>query len=116
MNNVLTDAFTFSVPPESEEFSFPQRKNETKTFGGAVIADYGNDTVQINLSGSTINQEIKLIYKSSLGVSEMTGEQEIFYLRDLLKKYGTRDNLQNKEVYLYSLNGGGRNTSNNAKW
>ena len=116
MNGVLTDAFTFSVPPEQEEFSFPQRKAETKTFGGSVIADYGNDLVQINLSGSTINQELKLIYKSILGNSEMTGEQEAFYLRDLLKKYGTRDNLQNKEVYLYSLNGGGTKTSHNPKW
>lgn len=116
MNGVLTDAFTFSVPPESEEFSFPQRRNETKTFGGSVIAKYGNDTVSINLSGSTINQELKLIYKSTLGMSEMTGEQEIFYLRDLLKKYGTRDNLQNQEVYLYSLNGGGNNINHNPKW
>ena len=117
LNGVLTDAFTFSVPPENEEFSFPQRKNETKTFGGAVIADYGNDLVQINLSGSTINQELKLIYKSRLGSSEMTGEQEIFYLRDLLKKYGSRDKLQNKEVYLYSLNGGNKkSTNNNPKW
>ena len=50
-NEEVTDAFTFSVPPESEEFLFPQRKNETKTFGGAVVADYGNDLVQVNLSG-----------------------------------------------------------------
>ena len=116
INGTLSDAFTFSVPPESEEFTFPQRTNETKTFGGSVIADYGNDTVQINLSGSTINQELKLIYKSRLGSATMTGEQEIFYLRDLLKKYGMRDNLQNKEVYLYSLNGGGTKTSHNPKW
>lgn len=116
LNGGLTDAFTFSVPPESEEFSFPQRKSETKTFGGAVVSDYGNDMVQINLSGSTINQELKLIYKSQLGTATMTGEQEIFYLRDLLKKYGSRDNLQNKEVYLYSLNGGGTKTTHNPKW
>lgn len=116
INGTLTDAFTFSVPPESEEFIFPQRKNETKTFGGGVVADYGNDFVQINLSGSTINQELKIIYKSRLGTSSMTGEQEIFYLRDLLKKYGMRDNLQNKEVYLYSLNGGGTKTTHNPKW
>lgn len=115
MNHVLTDAFTFSVPPESEEFSFPQRKSETKTFGGAVVADYGNDLVNINLSGSTINQELKLIYKSSFGSETMTGEKEIFYLRDLLRKYGSRDKLQGKEVYLYSLNGGG-NVSSNPKW
>lgn len=116
LNGVLTDAFTFSVPPESEEFSFPQRKSETKTFGGAVVADYGNDLVQINLSGSTINQELKLIYKSTLGTAEMTGEQEAFYLKDLLKKYGTRDNLQNKEVYLYSLNGTSPITNHDPKW
>ena len=116
MNGVLRDAFTFSVPPENEEFSFPQRKSETRTFGGAVVADYGNDLVQINLSGSTINQELKLIYKSTLGSSEMTGEQEIFYLRDLLKIYGTRENLQGKEVYLYSLSGGGKASKHNPKW
>ena len=115
-NGVLTDAFTFSVPPESEEFSFPQRKSETKTFGGAVVADYGNDLVNITLSGSTINQELKLIYKSRLGEATMTGEQEIFYLRDLLKKYGSRSYLQGKEVYLYSLNGGGDKVSHNPKW
>lgn len=116
VNGILSDAFTFSVPPESEEFTFPQRKNETKTFGGAVISDYGNDLVNITLSGSTINQEVKLIYKSRLGTENMTGEQEIFYLRDLLKKYGSRDNLKNKEVYLYSLNGGGTKTRHNPKW
>lgn len=115
MDGKLTEAFTFSVPPESEEFSFPQRKSETKTFGGAVVADYGNDLVQINLSGSTINQELKLIYKSTLGYQELTGEQEIFLLRDILKMYGQRDKLQGKEVYLYSLNGGG-NVSHNPKW
>ena len=113
-DNKLEDAFTFSVPPESEEFSFPQRRGETKTFGGAVIADYGNDLVQINLSGSTINQELKLIYKSSKGIAMMTGEDEIFYLQDLLRKYGTRTKLQGKEVYLYSLNGG--MAKNNHKW
>lgn len=115
INGKLSDAFTFSVPPENEEFSFPQRKSETKTFGGAVVADYGNDLVQINLSGSTINQEVKLIYKSTLGYERLTGEQEIFLLRDLLKTFGQRDKLKGKEVYLYSLNGGG-NVSHNPKW
>lgn len=116
-NGVLTDAFTFSVPPKNEEFIFPQRKNETKTFGGAVVADYGNDMVQINLSGNTINQELKLIFKSGLGMAFMTGSEEVFYLRDLLKKYGRTSEIQNKEVYLYSLNGSRvKNTRNNPKW
>ena len=115
INHELKDAFTFSVPPESEEFSFPQRKNETKTFGGAVIADYGNDLVQINLSGSTINQEVKYIYKCKTNAALLTGEEEIFALRDLLRNYGKRDNLQGKEVFLYSLSGG-KSTSNNPKW
>ena len=115
LNNRVQAAFTFSVPPESEDFVFPQRKNETKTFGGAVIADYGNDLVQINLSGSTINQELKIIYKSSFGIDLLTGEQEIFYLRDLLKEYGSQANLKGKTVYLYSLNGE-RSASTNPKW
>lgn len=115
LNNRVQAAFTFSVPPESEEFVFPQRKNETKTFGGAVVADYGNDLVQINLSGSTINQELKIIYKSSFGIDLLTGEQEIFYLRDLLKEYGSQANLKGKTVYLYSLNGE-RSATNNPKW
>ncbi|MBO4640891.1 MAG: hypothetical protein J5710_14160 [Treponema sp.] len=115
-NDELTDAFTFSVPPESEDFVFPQRKSETKTFGGGVIAEYGNDFVQISLSGSTINQELKMIYKSRLGTDNLTGEQEIFYLRDLLRDYGKQNNLQGKQVYLFSLNGGGRNIKNNPKW
>ena len=115
INGIITDAFTFSVPPENEEFIFPQRKNETKTFGGAVVADYGNDLVQINLSGSTINQELKIIYRGSQSPAELTGEQEIFLLRDLLRDYGKRDNLQNKEVYLYSLSGG-KTVGKNPKW
>jgi hypothetical protein len=114
-NGILTDAFTFSVPPENEEFIFPQRKSETKTFGGAVVADYGNDLVQINLSGSTINQELKFIYRGADSPAELTGEQEIFLLRDLLRDYGKRDNLQEKEVYLYSLSGG-KTVGKNPKW
>ncbi|MBO7517543.1 MAG: hypothetical protein J6T31_00360, partial [Methanobrevibacter sp.] len=69
----------------------------------------------ITLSGSTINQELKYIYKSSLGSEELTGQQEIFKLRDLLKTYGEQRNLKKKEVYLYSLNGGG-NIKDNPKW
>ncbi len=113
--NSVAAAFTFSVPPEQEEFSFPQRKSETKTFGGGVVADYGNDFVQISLSGSTINQELKLIYKSPQGNQQtMTGEEEIFCLRDMLRDYGKRGMLENKTVFLYALNGG--RSSNNYKW
>ena len=115
INHELKAAFTFSVPPESEEFSFPQRKNETKTFGGAVVADYGNDLVQINLSGSTINQEVKFLYKCGDSAALKTGEQEIFALRDLLRDYGRNNNLKDKEVFLYSLSGG-KYTTNNPKW
>ena len=116
INRELKAAFSFSVPPENEEFSFPQRKSETKTFGGAVVADYGNDLVQINLSGSTINQEPKFIYKCGEEMSiTLNGEQEIFALRNMLRDYGKRENLLGKEVYLYSLSGG-KSTSNNPKW
>lgn len=105
----LKDAFAFSVPPQSEEFTFAQRLNETKTFGGSVFDDYGNDTVKISLSGTTINQELKIIYCSSKGKKYLSGQDEIFYLRDLLEKYGKFENLQDKKVYLYALDSGKKN-------
>ncbi|MDR1072982.1 MAG: hypothetical protein LBL45_04820, partial [Treponema sp.] len=61
-NGASLDAFTFSVPPESEEITYSQRKSETKTFGGLHVDDYGLDAVKISLSGSTINQDLKKIY------------------------------------------------------
>lgn len=108
INNVVTDAFTFSVAPENEEFNFPQRVNETKTFGGTVIEDYGNDTIKISFSGSTVNQEIKRIYRGRKPLVDkfMNGEEEIWYIKDLFAKYGKGLNLQNKKVFLYALDSG----------
>lgn len=99
-----SEIFTFALPPESEKFDYPQRISETKTFGGAVFDDYGNDTYRITLSGSTVNNEKKLIYKGNKALpGYLTGEQEIFALQSLIKKYGELDNLENKKVYLYDL-------------
>ena len=107
--SILQEAFTFSVPPQSEDFSFPQRVNETKTFGGSVFEDYGNDTVKISLSGTTVNQELKIIYRSSKGKKYLSGQDEIFELRDILREYGDFKNLENKYVYLYALDSGKKN-------
>lgn len=101
--SIVEEAFTFSVPPQSEEFVYPQRVKETKTFGGSVIEDYGNDTISISLSGTTINQQVKIIYRSKFPTKYLTGEEEIFYLKDILERYGKFDKLQNKEVYLFCL-------------
>ena len=103
LNDVLQDAFAFSVPPQNEEISISQRISETKTFGGIVIDDYGNDLEKISLSGTTINQEVKNIYRGILSKKLLTGEEEIFYLKDLLEKYGKYSNLKNKKILLYSL-------------
>lgn len=112
-NNVPIEVFTFSVPPQSEDFDFPQRVNETKTFGGSVIEDYGNDIGKITLSGTTINQSVKKIFKGTNSPSSfLNGEQEIFELKDILKKWGKNENLVgNKRVYLYSLD-----SSSVTKW
>jgi hypothetical protein len=102
----LLDAFTFSVPPESEEITYSQRKSETKTFGGLHVDDYGMDAVKISLSGSTVNQDLKKIYNPKWAGADkwMTGEQEIYYLRDLIHTYKTGEN-RNKEIriMLYDL-------------
>jgi len=100
----VEDVFTFSIPPESEELTYTQRKTETKTFGGLHVDEYGSDAVKILLSGSTVNQELKMIYGGEKGNQWMTGEKEIYYLRDLIGKYKTMESLQeNKKIYLYDL-------------
>jgi hypothetical protein len=84
-DDVPKEVFTFSVPPESEDFAFPQRITETKTFGGSAFDDYGNDTISITLSGY------------------LTGEKEIFHLQQILSDWGEIEKVPKKKVYLYDL-------------
>jgi hypothetical protein len=98
-------AFTFSVPPESEELAYPQRKTETKTFGGLHVDDYGIDVVKISLSGSTVNQELKLIYSPISPGDEnyKTGEHEIYLLRDKIKEWKSGTDNIKRVIMLYDL-------------
>jgi hypothetical protein len=97
------DVFTFSLPPQEEELNYAQRKTETKTFGGLHVDEYGIDAVKIVLSGSTVNQELKMIYGGGKGDKWLTGEEEIYYLRDLIVKHRTGvDNLK-KKIMIYDL-------------
>ncbi|MDR1904038.1 MAG: hypothetical protein LBQ88_17345 [Treponema sp.] len=98
----VEDSFTFSVPPESEEITYSQRKSETKTFGGLHVDDYGMDAAKIVLSGSTINRDLKRIYHPEKQIEWKSGEEEIYLLRDLLKKYKTAGNAERK-IFLYDL-------------
>lgn len=102
-NDILQDAFAFSVPPQNEEIIYPQRVAETKTFSNVVFDDYGNDSIKITLSGTTINEELKYIYRGKLSARTLTGTEEIFYLKDLIEKYGRQENLAGKNVVCYSL-------------
>ncbi len=115
-NGKLVDCFTFSVPPESEELQFSQRLNETKTFGGSVFDDYGNDTYKITLSGSTINEEKKFIYKGTKKAPQyLTGTKEIFELQKIIKNWAdgkassgffrksTTNLSDNRKIMLYDL-------------
>lgn len=112
----LKECFTFSVPPESEELQFPQRVTETKTFGGSVFDDYGNDSYRITLSGTTVNEEKKLIYRGLKKVPlYLTGTKEIFELQKIIKNWSdgkvstgffrkTKSDVgSNRKVYLYDL-------------
>lgn len=94
-------SYIFSLPPQSEDFVFPQRVAETKTFGGSVFEDYGNDVVNITLSGTTANNRLRLITKDGVRY-EMTGEEAIFDLQKTIEKYGKIDKLDNKTVKLFS--------------
>lgn len=109
-NGKAPEVFTFSVPPESEDFTFTHRINETKTYGGSVFDSYGNDTVKITLSGSTINEEKKLIYRGNTKMpAYLTGEQEVWELQKLIKEAQDINNKGELKVYLYDLSkmGGG---------
>lgn len=96
----ITDAFCFSLPPENEELTYTQRITQTKTYGGLCVDRYGKEAVKISLSGSTVNQELKYIYRSSLPSQNLTGEQEIYFLRDMLEKVAEDENA---ELRLYDL-------------
>lgn len=107
-NGIPIDAFVFSLPPQQEDFTFPQRVNETKTFGGVVVDDYGNDTIKITLSGSTVNNSFRMIRGGAKGVIPrfVTGEEEIFTLQKKLKEYGESYSLAGKQTFLYELSFG----------
>jgi uncharacterized repeat protein (TIGR02543 family) len=105
--------FSFAVPPESEEFEFGQRITETKTFGGSVLDDYGNDTIPIKISGTTVNDEKKMLYRGGSSreglfkgqpkIAYLTGEKEIFELRKLINEWGSGNKINGKEIYIYDL-------------
>jgi hypothetical protein len=104
----IEDVFTFSIPPESEELTYTQRKTETKTFGGLHVDDYGIDAVKIVLSGSTINQALRRIFRITKESLWISGEDEIYYLRDLLIKYKSIENMIGKDnakqkIIIYDL-------------
>ncbi len=101
--NVLEQSFSFCLPAQNEQITSPQKVYETKTYDGSVIDDYGNDIEQVNLSGSTYNTEVRLIYAGPGTTKSVTGEQEIFKLRELLRNYGKNYKLINKHVFLYDL-------------
>lgn len=103
-NGATEECFTFSVPPESEDFQFPQRLTETKTFGGSIFEDYGNDTYKITLSGSTINEDKKFIYKGGkIAPQYLSGTKEIFSLQEIIRDWNRDISAQDKKVYLYDL-------------
>lgn len=98
-------SFTFSVPAQDENLSYPQRISETKTFGGVIFDNYGNDSLKIHISGSTINQELRVVYNGAKGnFSVLSGRDEIFLLQDLITK-NNKDvsSLKNQVMRLYDL-------------
>ena len=103
-----TDSFAFSVPPQNEEIRQGQRVTETKTFGGVIFDDYGNDTIQISLSGSTFNREIRKIKrnKDDEGYKLFEGNDELTELSSLITKYGEHSKLNGKLIKLYNLSTG----------
>lgn len=114
----VEEVFTFSVAPQSVEFDYPQRINETKTFGGSVFDDYGNDTYRITINGTTINEDKKFIYR---GLKKpplyLSGSKELAELQKVIKNWADgkvkqgffrnnnklKEGLNKRKIYLYDL-------------
>lgn len=98
------EIWTFSIPPENEDFDFPQRMTETKTFGGSVFDRYGNDTARISLSGTTGNEDSKVIYRGLKMPKYLDGEREIWEFQRLVEKWHRLEKGgKETKVYLYDL-------------
>jgi hypothetical protein len=99
------ESFIFSLPPEGVEETVSQRVTETKTYGGLFSDDYGIDIGKIHLSGTTGNSSVKKLFTSEQEVYmpstnsnvEMTGREEIYYIRDKIARYKTSSKWQNSE-------------------
>lgn len=104
-NDEVKECFTFAVPPESEDFDFGHRVSETKVFGGTAFDDYGNEAIKITLSGSTVNDELKLIYRGLTKPPDfLTGEEEIFCLQKTIADWhALSTDSGEKTVWLYDL-------------
>lgn len=104
INGQTKEIFTFSLPPENVEITFPQRVSETKTFGGVFVDDYGPEVAKIVLSGITGNQETRTIYRGNLGNLTLNGKDEIYYIRDHIIRYKENNkDYGNAHLYLYNL-------------
>ena len=98
--------FRFSVSPQSVEITYPQRVFETKTFGGSVIEDYGNDTANISIQGSTINSDIRYYvcnpFSSEHELEENgSGIDELLDFKNLLETWGNVDYRNGKKVKIF---------------
>lgn len=96
--------FKFSLPPQGIEITYPQRIYETKTFGGSIIEDYGNDTVNILVQGSTVNSEIRsFTYGSSK--KNGTGFEEITAFQNEVQKFGVVEDKQYSDKIKFTYEG-----------
>ena len=92
--------FQFSLPAQNIDFSFPQRISETKTFGGSVFEDYGNDSISITIQGTTANSDVRYFIYGRHNEEEKKGDgsYEIQCFQNLLSEYGKPENLKNKKI------------------
>lgn len=101
--NAVSSVFKFSLAPQSVEISFPQRIFETKTFGGSVFENYGNDTITFNIQGTTANSLIRCYVcgGNSVNGTEIwgSGNDELFSFRNEVQRFNNIKELNSdKEI------------------
>lgn len=115
----VVQSFAFSLPPESVRIEVGQRVNETKTFGGLFTDDYGVDSGELTMSGTTGNGQFKEVYVDGQSTF-VTGEEEAYHVLQEIAYYKEKDPTayHDWEMTLYDLSSlsAGFNESRNSLW
>lgn len=120
---MIRSSFTLVIPPQSVRIREPQRTGITKTFGGAIVDDYGPDNLEITIQGISgtahafptfrtvgqstgqVNQSVQQQLGRAAGSVYGYDQKGAFYVfrNDILRYKDRFDNFEDMELWVYDL-------------